>query len=134
MASDPETGIITDERLTRAAGEGNGEPDVAAGFVAAEPGAGEQASDGPAPASDAGTARGDGEDRADREDGACRWYGDSAYGTGDLRDAIGKAGDQAVIKPKPLRPAVPGGFTLDHDARQATCPAGITGRSARPAP
>jgi hypothetical protein len=27
------------------------------------------------------------------------WYGDSAYGTGDLRDAIGKAGHQAVIKP-----------------------------------
>ncbi len=25
------------------------------------------------------------------------WYGDSAYGTGDLRDAIGQAGDTAVI-------------------------------------
>ena len=41
------------------------------------------------------------------------------------------AGDRAVIKPRPLRPAVEDGFTLDdftidHDARQATCPAGVT--------
>jgi hypothetical protein len=60
-----------------------------------------------------------------------RWYGDSAYGTGDLREAIRGAGDQAVIKPKPVRPAVEGGFTLDdftisYDPGQATCPAGIT--------
>jgi Transposase DDE domain/Transposase domain (DUF772) len=109
VASDPETGIITDERLTRAAGDGNGEPDVAAGFVAAGTPAGDAADDG----------------------AGLRWYGDSAYGTGDLRAVIRSAGDQAVIKPKPVRPAVEGGFTLDdftidHDARQATCPAGIT--------
>ena len=41
------------------------------------------------------------------------WYGDSAYGTGDLRDAIKEAGHDAVIKPKPVKPAVVGGFTLD---------------------
>ena len=76
--------------------DGNGEPDVAAGFVAAEHPAGEQAGDSPAPARDA-TAAGEG------EDDACRWYGDSAYGTGELRDAIRDAGDQAVIKPRPLR-------------------------------
>jgi hypothetical protein len=121
LASDPETGIITDERLTRAAGDGNGEPDVAAGFVAAESPAGDGAGDtGPGPAA------GDGEEGA-----GLRWYGDSAYGTGELRETIRDAGDQAVIKPKPLRPAVEGGFTLDdftvdHDAGQATCPAGIT--------
>ena len=125
VASDPETGIITDERLTRAAGDGNGEPDAAAGFVAA---AAEEASHdeetrdgaGPVPAAGGGEA-GTG----------LRWYGDSAYGTGELRAVIRGAGDQAVIKPKPLRPAVEGGFTLDdftinHDAGQATCPAGIT--------
>ena len=73
----------------------------------------------------AGSGGGDG------EDGALAWYGDSAYGTGDLRDAIGKAGHRAVIKPKPLQPAVPGGFTLDdfivdEQAGAVTCPAGIT--------
>jgi hypothetical protein len=66
-----------------------------------------------------------------------RWYGDSAYGTGELREAIGSAGHEAVIKPRQLRPAVEGGFTaddftIDHDAGQVTCPAGIT-RPVRPA-
>ena len=61
------------------------------------------------------------------------WYADSAYGTGDLRDAIGQAGDAAVIKPKPLAPAVEGGFTLDdftvsEDDGTVTCPNGITRR------
>ena len=63
--------------------------------------------------------------------GRLAWYGDSAYGTGDLRDAIEKAGHQAVIKPKPLQPPVEGGFTLDdftvnpHD-RTVTCPGSVT--------
>jgi hypothetical protein len=112
VVSDPETGIITGEQLTRAAGDGNGEPDVAAQFLAA--------------GAAAGTAGDDG-----RDSGGLRWYGDSAYGTGELRDAIKDAGHEAVIKPKPLHPAVAGGFTLDdfaidHNARQVTCPAGIT--------
>jgi hypothetical protein len=47
LASDPETGIITDERLTRAAGEGNGEADIAAGFVAAGRAAGDSQASGP---------------------------------------------------------------------------------------
>ncbi len=59
------------------------------------------------------------------------WYGDSAYGTGDLRDAIGQAGDTAVIKPKPLQNAVEGGFTVDdftvdEQAGTVTCPNGST--------
>ena len=70
-----------------------------------------------------------GDDRDD--DQLLAWYGDSAYGTGDLRDAIGKAGHQAVIKPKPVQPAVEGGFTVDDftvdaAAGTVTCPAGIT--------
>jgi hypothetical protein len=36
-----------------------------------------------------------------------------AYGTGDLRGAIGDAGQQSVIKPKPLQAPVEGGFTVD---------------------
>jgi IS5 family transposase len=66
-----------------------------------------------------------------RETGEAEVYGDSAYGTGDLRAALAEAGHQAVIKPGPLRPAVEGGFTLDdftvdESAGTVTCPAGIT--------
>ena len=64
------------------------------------------------------------------------------------RAAYRDAGHDTVIKPGPLRPAVPGGFTLDdftvnQDAGTVTCPAGITrpmsrhpdrAPSARPAP
>ncbi|HTQ88453.1 MAG TPA: IS1182 family transposase, partial [Streptosporangiaceae bacterium] len=123
VAADPETGIITDEKLTRAAGQENSDPAVAQEFLAA-------AADGdcgPWQASpDAAGSPG-----SDGEGGALAWYGDSAYGTGDLRDAIGKAGHQAVIKPKPVQPAVPGGFTVDdftvdEQAGAVTCPAGIT--------
>jgi hypothetical protein len=57
--------------------------------------------------------------------------GDSAYGTGDARAALAAAGHTAIIKPKPLKPAVAGGFTLDDftvDEAAATvaCPAGVT--------
>jgi Transposase DDE domain/Transposase domain (DUF772) len=58
-------------------------------------------------------------------------YGDSAYGTGQARAAYAAGGHDTVIKPKPLRPAVPGGFTLDdfiidEHARTVTCPGGHT--------
>ena len=39
--------------------------------------------------------------------------GDSAYGTGEFRDHLERTAKTAVIKPPPLRPAVPGGFDLD---------------------
>lgn len=57
--------------------------------------------------------------------------GDSAYGTGAMLAALEIAGHTPVIKPWPLRPAVPGGFTIDdftHDphAGTLTCPAGVT--------
>lgn len=99
LAADPETGIITDEKLTMAAGPENADPSVAAEFVGAE-------------------------------DEPREWYGDSAYGTGDLRDVIeGRDGDEAVLKPRPLRSAVAGGFTVDdftvdEKAGTVTCPAG----------
>ena len=112
VAADPDTGIITDEKLTRASGEDNADPAVAAEFLAA------------------GHASRD-EDRHDAPREPLAWYADSAYGTGELRDAIGRAGDAAVIKPKPLQPAVEGGltlddFTVDEDAGTVTCPNGVT--------
>jgi IS5 family transposase len=136
VAADPETGIITDEKLTRAAGEQNSDPAVAAEFLAAETGpASSSTEDEPVPgtggqdgAGPAGTAgRGDGGD----QDEPLAWYGDSAYGTGDLRGAIADAGHQAVIKPKPLQAPVKDGFTVDdfavdERAGTVTCPAGHT--------
>jgi len=118
LAADPETGIITGEKLTRAAGTENSDPAVAAEFLAAEAGS---------PGSPAAGEADDGA-AAGRE---LSWYGDSAYGTGDLRGAICDAGHRAVIKPKPLQAPVEGGFTVDDftvDEMQGTvtCPAGHT--------
>jgi Transposase domain (DUF772)/Transposase DDE domain len=112
VAAEPGTAIITDEQLTRAAGEENSDAAVAGQFVAAE--AGQDPPAGPGPGGD-----------------APGWYGDTAYGTGELRETIEQTGHQAVIKPKPLRPAVPGGltrddFTVDEQAGTVTCPAGVT--------
>jgi IS5 family transposase len=103
VAACPETGIITGEQLTQAAGEENSDAAVAGSALLA-------AGDSPAEV-----------------------YGDSAYGTGDLRAALDEAGHTAVIKPRPLKPAVEGGFTLDdftvdESAGTVTCPAGVTRR------
>jgi hypothetical protein len=100
LAADPETGIITAEKLTRAAGQENSDAAVAAELIGPE------------------TVR-------------AEVYGDSAYGTGDLRAALERAGHTAVIKPRPVKPAIDGGFTLDdftvdEAAGAVTCPAGIT--------
>ena len=130
LAADPETGIITDEKLTRAAGQDNSDPAVAEEFLAGE--AAEEDADGTGAAGHAGPDAAGGQDSGgDRDGGQLAWYGDSAYGTGDLRDAIEKAGHQAVIKPKPLRPPVQGGFTVDdftvsQEQGTVTCPAGNT--------
>ena len=109
VAAEPETGIITDEALTTAAGTENSDPGVAEKFVAAD------------------VAAADGADQGDTRE----WYGDSAYGTGDLRAAIDDADDEAVIKPKPLTAPVEGGFTvddftIDEQAGTVGCPAGNT--------
>ena len=113
VAADPDTGIITGEKLTQAAGQDNGDPAVAEEFVAAE-------GHGPGGSPDSG-GTGD----------ALAWYGDTAYGTGELRQAIAAAGHRAVIKPKPVQRAVQGGFTrddftVDERASTVTCPAGVT--------
>ena len=96
VAADPQTGIITDEKLTGAAGQDNSDPAVAAEFPAAE------AAGRSGAAGDAVSSQDTGDDRDG--DQPLAWYGDSAYGTGDLRAAIGKAGHQAVIKPTPVLP------------------------------
>ena len=57
--------------------------------------------------------------------------GDSAYGTGDMLNALNQGGHVAVVKPWPVNPAVPGGFTVDdvvvdEVAGTVTCPNGVT--------
>ena len=156
LVAEPETGLITDEALTMAAGPDNADAAVARTFLTdtdrtatSKDTAGEA---GQAPAGGGGSARGEaaacpaGDTDTDTDTGAgdraeggiadeareaLRWYGDSAYGTGELREAIERAGDQAVIKPKPVAPAVAGGFTVDdftvdEAAGVVTCPAGQT--------
>src|SRR5205823_10758955 len=63
--------------------------------------------------------------------------GDTAYGTGELRQRLQAHGHTLVIKPPPLRQAIPGGFTIDDftvdgQAGTATCPAGRTVALGRP--
>jgi IS5 family transposase len=116
LAAEPATGIITDEDLTMACGQGCSDAGAAARFLAAGHEHGQQ--DGAGPGQDTGS-------------GHLTWYADSAYGTGELRAVIAAAGDAAVIKPKTPRQLIEGGFSIDefttgHQARTATCPAGVT--------
>lgn len=65
------------------------------------------------------------------EDEAVEVLADSAYGSGEVRQALEDAGHTQTIKPIPLRSAVPGGFTkddfdVDLNAGAVTCPAGHT--------
>jgi Transposase DDE domain len=103
VAVEPDTGMFTAGRLAKAAGEVNHEAVVGLGLLDDEP-------DRPA---------------------HLEVLGDAAYGTGDARAALAAAGHTAVIKPVPLRPAIPAGFTLDDftvdaAAGTVTCPNGVT--------
>ena len=129
VATEPDTGLITDAEMTMATGEAN--TDAAVGVKMAgrdrfHPDA-TDATDATDVSVTADITRAAGDDTA----GGLEIYGDSAYGSGAARAAYRDAGQDVVIKPKPLTPAVPGGFTLDdfdvneQDAT-VTCPAGYT--------
>ncbi|MEU7062109.1 transposase, partial [Streptomyces sp. NPDC046197] len=99
---EPETGLFTAVALTSGYGPGNHEAAVACELLAAED-----------------------------EGQELTVLGDSAYGTGDLRAHLQADGHTLVIKPPPLRQAIPGGFTIDDflidtAVGTATCPAGHT--------
>jgi Transposase DDE domain len=124
VAAEPETGLITDCEMTMAAGDGSTDAENGVKMACRDrfsgPGAGDYtAASGGAAAAGAGPEQGAG----------LEVYGDSAYGSGEARAAYRDAGHDTVIKPKPLQPAVPGGFTLDdftisEDDSTVTCPAG----------
>ena len=100
---EPDTGLITNTRLTRAAGADNTDAAVGVDLLADD----------------------------DSITGPVQVLGDSAYGTGEALAALAAAGHTPVIKPWRLRPVVAGGFTLDdflveESAGTVTCPHGIT--------
>jgi hypothetical protein len=132
VAADPDTGIITDEELTKASGADNADPAVAERFLANDTADHDTADHDTA---DHDTADHDTADTVENTGAPARreWYGDSAYGSGELRHAFRAAGHEAVIKPKPVKPAVDGGFTIDEftvdeAAGTVTCPNHITRR------
>ena len=97
IAVEPESGLITDARLSAA---NVSDAAVAVGLV-------------------------------EGEDEAVEVLADSAYGSGPTRAALAAKGHRSIIKPIPLRPAVPGGlskadFTIDVETNSVTCPAGHT--------
>lgn len=103
---EPETGLATAVAVTKAAGPGNSDAAVGAVLIAKDP-------------------------TIDPTAAPTEVLGDSAYGTGAMLHALDAAGHEPVIKPWPIKPAVPDGFTIDdftHDPAVGTltCPAGIT--------
>ncbi|GAA0627166.1 hypothetical protein GCM10009547_33370 [Sporichthya brevicatena] len=105
LATEPDTGLITDCALTKACGAG---PDGQ-------------------PVSEARV----GLDLLAAESEPVRVLADSAYGSGGFRAHLAEHGHVDLVKPAPCRAAIPGGFnvddfTVDHAARTATCPAGNT--------
>jgi uncharacterized protein YidB (DUF937 family) len=110
---EPDTGIVTACTLTMAAGAGSGDATVGVLLLS------EDATLG-----------------ALNADEVVEVLGDSAYGTGEMLDHLHRAGHSATIKPWPVTPAVPGGFTVDDftlgyaeqtgAATDLSCPAGVT--------
>jgi Transposase DDE domain/Transposase domain (DUF772) len=128
LAAEPETGLVTDCEMTMAAGPGSTDADNGVKMAARDRFGG--TAEGPEPAAepDAGTGA---PPREAPPSSGLEVYGDSAYGSGEARAAYRDAGHGTVIKPGPLRPAVPGGFTIDdfavdEQAGTVTCPAGVT--------
>jgi hypothetical protein len=135
---EPDTGIITDTRLTPAAGSDNSDATIGVELLlpdqpstdqpstdqpgAQQPGTDQPSTDQPStdqPSTDHPGAQQPGTDQPGTEPGeqglGSGWevLADSAYATGDALADITRAGHTPIIKPWPLRPAVEGGFTLD---------------------
>jgi len=150
VGAEPETGLITDCEMTMAAGEGStdagngvkmacrdrfrdgGDNAAAAGDApAAAPGSEARPEPGSEPRPEPGPQPEPERDDTAAQAGGLEVYGDSAYGSGEARAAYRDAGHDTIIKPKPVQPAVPGGFTIDdfavdEDAGTVTCPGGVT--------
>jgi hypothetical protein len=136
VAAEPGTGLVTGCEMTMATGPGSTDAENGVTMAARDRFAGTPGGTGPGEEPDAAVSAADGPGPdADGPPGArpaqarLEVYGDSAYGSGEARAACRDAGHDTVIKPGPLRPAVPGGFTIDdftidEQAGTVTCPAG----------
>ena len=120
---EPDTGLITETALTKAAGPDNGDAAVGVRLLDDDPTLTHlsQAARGPVgPVGPGGSG--------------IQVLADSAYGSGEALAHLQARGHEAIIKPWPVRPAVPGGFTIDdftvHEdndgAITVTCPNGVT--------
>ena len=113
LAADPETGIIIDEKLTKAAGQENSDPAVAGEFLAA--GAGQ---DNPCPAAVQGSPA----CAHDADGGLAGQPGPdtASHGSRSSCEAGGDSGEEPLVRVRPdvsvrVRPHVPvvtGGFPL----------------------
>jgi hypothetical protein len=133
VAAEPETGLPTDCEMTMAARDGSSDAENGVKMACRDQSGGtagpgdDTASGGAAAGAEPGTGPGEEPEQGE----GLEVYGDSAYGSGEARAAHRDAGHDTVIKPKPLQPAVSGGFTLDdfavsEDDGTVTCPAGVT--------
>ena len=121
---EPDTGLTTAVAATKANGPENSDATVGIRLLNADSTLPEPAE--PVERPDAGSG-------GDTKVGV---LGDSAYGTGDMLDALDKTGREPLIKPWPTRPAVEGGFTIDDfgyddEAGTLTCPNGVTRKLTR---
>ena len=110
IVGEPETGIYTSGAVTKAGGPGSGDAEAGIQLLGTDPSI---------PTTDTAAATGDGE--------RLKVLGDSAYGSGNMLEALETAGHESVVKPRPLRPAVTGGYVLDDFAydpekQTLTCP------------
>jgi Transposase DDE domain/Transposase domain (DUF772) len=146
VAAEPDTGLITDCEMTMAAGPGSTDAENGVKMAARDrfhraspPAAADGDAGVPGQPQDAGvrgSAAAHGVDDAEPEarpgqGSGLEVYGDSAYGSGQARADYRDGGHETFIKPGPVRPAVPGGFTIDDftvDEEQGTvtCPDGVT--------
>ena len=104
VAVEPDTGLVTAAELTKASGDHGADATTGIRLLAADPTLAE---------------------------GPVQVLADSAYGTGAMLAVLEQAGHQPLVKPWPIQPAVPGGFTsddftVDEQAGTATCPNGVT--------
>ncbi|MDP9824042.1 IS5 family transposase [Nocardioides massiliensis] len=110
LVVEPDTGLSTVCELTKANGAGTSDASVGARLVTADLTISEN---------------------NDENGNGIEVLGDSAYASGDMLDELNDNQWRPLLKPRPLRPAVEGGFTIDdfaHDtaAGTLTCPAGVT--------
>jgi IS5 family transposase len=128
---EPDTGLTTAAAVTKVNGPENSDATVGAALLNTDTTLPDTASPAPSAGSDqvSGPA---GEDTQDEVE----VLGDSAYGTGEMLDALDKSGRKPIIKPWPIRPAVEGGFTIDDfsyddEAGTLTCPNGVVRKLTR---